>query len=371
MQTSTLSSGKTGRIAYLDAARVMAIFCITMTHALNRSFENYEGAETAMMLSGQASAFRLLMCIFSRLGVPLFLMISGALVLSKKMDSGDRVKNFYRRNLLPMFITTEIWYFIMYWYIVLLSPEHRQAETDLLSLTVGMIKNQLFLDQITMGCMWYMPMIICIYMVIPLVAMCIDRLPPVAVAIPCITLYIYKMIIPSVNNYWYFMDIDRAFDIALDGSHLFSMYFLYIIAGYYISKGRLEKIPAPVIAGGLILSFAAVCFYQQHVWQLPNGYLVDYNFPGFIIIAGFMFELLRRTIRTARPALEYLSRISFGVFFTHILIMDCLRWFLLETVTDPVANTLILEGVSLAGSILVISLLSLSKPLGRLLFMLK
>ena len=104
------------RTLYLDVARVAAIVSISLNHAVNRTFQNYQGQQEEFLAIPLASSVvKVLFTIFSKLGVPLFLMISGALLLNKRMDGPEDVKKFYKHNLLPLLITAEIWYAIMYW----------------------------------------------------------------------------------------------------------------------------------------------------------------------------------------------------------------------------------------------------------------
>ena len=70
------------RVKYLDIARTIAIISITVNHAVNRSFavnsnQYAEFHEIPLYLTG----LKTVIYAFSRIGVPLFLMISGALLL--------------------------------------------------------------------------------------------------------------------------------------------------------------------------------------------------------------------------------------------------------------------------------------------------
>ena len=368
---------KIKRIAYLDYARVLAMICITMTHAVNRSFDNYNTAVgQAMILSPSESLFRIIVSIVSRIGVPLFLMITGALVLSKSFEDKAAIRKFYKNNLLPIFITSEIWYFVMYWFIQLNSAGqavHSMSREDVGLLMLGCLKNQEFVDQVTMDCMWYISMILCVYLVIPIAAICKDRIPYEAVLLPCLVLLFSDMIIPSINNLLVLQGSEKTISFALYGRNVYSMYFLYIIAGYLISKGVLSRFSTGLLGLLLAASFTAVCFYQDYVWSLPEGYLVDYNFPGFLLIALLVFELLRRSgkERTPSKTVTYISKISFGIFFTHILIMDTAVYFIGDAFSNRIEKALLLETISLAVSVLFIWLVSRSQKLSRILFVLK
>lgn len=168
MQEKTLTGG---RSYYLDIARAIAIISISLNHAVNRTYDNYSGQmEEFLESSYLSSLLKSVVTVFSHLGVPLFLMISGALLLHKRMETADDVKRFYRHNLWELFITTEIWYFIMYWFIFFEDISTGYWEEGLAGTLLGCVKTMLFLDQITMGSMWYMPMILCLYTTIPFAA---------------------------------------------------------------------------------------------------------------------------------------------------------------------------------------------------------
>lgn len=94
MQEKTLTGG---RSYYLDIARTIAIISISLNHAVNRTYDNYFGQmEEFLESSYLSSLLKSVVTVFSHLGVPLFLMISGALLLHKRMETADDVKRFYR-----------------------------------------------------------------------------------------------------------------------------------------------------------------------------------------------------------------------------------------------------------------------------------
>ena len=81
------------RINYLDVARSIAIISITFNHAVNRSFAIYSGQyEEFKSIPIYLSIIKVILYSFSRIGVPLFVMISGALLLPRNYDS-DSLKD--------------------------------------------------------------------------------------------------------------------------------------------------------------------------------------------------------------------------------------------------------------------------------------
>ena len=94
------------RIDYLDVARAIAIISITINHAVNRSFAVYHNSQAEyQQIPVLLSGVKVILFIFSRIVVPLFLMISGALLLPRDYSQG--VGRFFKHNWLQLLITTE------------------------------------------------------------------------------------------------------------------------------------------------------------------------------------------------------------------------------------------------------------------------
>lgn len=83
------------RESYLDYARVFAIISISCNHAITRAFSVYDTTyEEFLAYPKIVSLFRSIIYVFSRMGVPVFLMITGALLLNKKIETKEDVLRF-------------------------------------------------------------------------------------------------------------------------------------------------------------------------------------------------------------------------------------------------------------------------------------
>lgn len=359
MQEKTLTGG---RSYYLDIARTIAIISISLNHAVNRTYDNYFGQMAEFLESSYLSSLlKSVATVFSHLGVPLFLMISGALLLHKRMETADDVKRFYRHNLLELFITAEIWYFIMYWFVFFDGISSGYWEAGLADTLLGCVKTMLFLDQITMSSMWYMPMILCLYTTIPFAAMLVKKLSLKALSLPLLLAFLYGMCLPALNSLLVLRDIPPM-DTAVHLFNLCSIYYLYVFVGYFISQGGLQRLRTGEVAVLTVLLFALICGYQLYAYSDWVDYLVDYDFPLLLLCAMGLLELLRRGaehLRGLRPVVTYLAKISFGIYFVHILIMSLLYWHMDFSEWSHLWTLLFLEGVSVGGSIEVVELLSI------------
>lgn len=368
------------RMFYLDVARVIAIISITLNHAVNRSYQNYSGQMAEYLAIPMGSTlFKVLITVFSRIGVPLFLMITGVLIMNKKFEDAEDVKHFYKHNLLSLFITAEIWYFLMYWYLVLCSPNRPPlGEMDWLKNIDGLFKTMLFQDQKTMGSMWYMPMILCVYTTLPFIVMVKERLTGAKkrlLYLPVVLVFIIGMVMPAVNDFFSLLGWERL-GSPLGEKYLTTFYYIYIIAGYWIGKGALSRLKTGTVALATAGSFLLCCGYQLWAYAQPANYLVGYHFPLLPVCAGFLFELLRRSadvVQKAQKPITYISRISFGIYFVHIVIMTTMVEMLDRYAPGlylPV-RLILLEIVSVGLSVAIIWPLSKIKLFKKYLFLIK
>ena len=338
------------------------IISITLNHAVNRTYENYNGQMEEFLNSSMISMLlKTVTTVFSHLGVPLFLMISGALLLSKQIESWEDVKRFYRHNLLGLLITCEIWYAVMYWFLVLATPGGGLLHgSTVLRLIWGMVKTMLFLDQVTMSSMWYIPMILCLYTVIPLFCLVLKKVPLRALLLPALVV-LATLLVHDANGILAVQETGVSLSFVLRASNVFSFYMLYVLAGYWLKEGGLSRLATGWVALGTALIFGGVCALQWYMYSRPVDYLLDYDHTGYVFCAVFLFELIRRCaglVEWLRRPVTYLSRVSFAVYFIHIIIiMTALFWYG-PPIDREWLKLLWLEAASVGGSLVVIAALS-------------
>ena len=368
---------------YLDILRAVAIISITLNHAVNRSYANYSGQMAEFYsIPLWSTMLKTVVTVFSKIGVPLFMMITGVLIMNKKMDSKEDIKRFYRHNLLSLLITTEIWYVLIYWYLVFFGNNNILENRGIWGTIGGMFETMLFQNQVTFDSLWYMPVIMCIYTTIPFVILAKNKLSgekaSVWLFLPLIIVYLNNMVLPAVNAVLESQAL-RTFTSTLQMVDLVAYFYIYIILSYFVGKGILDKWKTWVVALIALGSFALCCGFQLYMYAQPMDHLMDYDFPLLPICAAALLELARRKahlLKAARKPVEGLSRISFGIYFLHIVIMTVLNSDKLDAIVhqsqwNPVLKLAYLEIVSVGASIVIIVLLSNIKPLKKYLFMIK
>ena len=365
-----MSDKRQNRILYLDVARALAIISITTNHSYNRSFSPTQAEYQAFPF-----IFSLLKAIihsFSRLGVPLFLMITGALLLPR--DYSKKYSKFLKHNWLRLFIITEIWLCIMFWYLQLW-PSSVLMTKGLMPCLGSFLMTMLFLNPVTMDSMWYMEMILCVYLMIPLFSAALRTLPQRVYLLPVIIILIHRYVLPDVSAVLRGIGIQSEFSLALTAGNLFSMYAVFLLFGYLIGECRLETIPTAVVTAGLLSSFFLLSGLQVWLFSTPSDVVLPQGYSSFLLLAAAicLFELLRRCKnikKNLQSACEYLAEISFGIYFVHICIMEGLTR-LIEHFFSSVQRFdkfFVLELVSFFGAVLIIQILRQNHWIGYWLF---
>jgi len=357
MKDNTFSTNT--RKAYLDVARTVAIICVVLNHAVNHSYE-YSFAEfwrTPLITSIVCAAIEKI----SRMGVPIFLMITGALILNKDFSSKEKIVLFYKKNYLPLFVATEIWLFIMFWY--------RAAPTLTADHSIGMcffkliscLETTLFINQDTMENMWYMAMILCVYPLLPAVSILLDKLPLQSMMIPGGMLLLGGFVFPIVNDYLRECGAAYQVNFALHPEYVFSKYLVLIVAGYFIDKGILAEKEKRRLIIAFVFIFPLTVIFQLIGFSMPFEDINlshDYNSLLTIICSVILFELIRRRVwEYSFGFCTNISRSAFGIYFVHI----CIIWGEVEYFGDimlrcfgHIGTLFILAVSSFVGSVLII-----------------
>lgn len=147
------------RIVWVDCARAIAILMVIVCHSTESIYSLSLEGISGIAVTSRVVAFTLF--TIGRLGVPLFLFISGFLMLDRWYDREACLK-FWKKKWLGLVIATESWIVVYNLFLCLVDG----VPFDLARL----VRNMLFLENVGMGHMWYMPMILGLYLFLPFIA---------------------------------------------------------------------------------------------------------------------------------------------------------------------------------------------------------
>lgn len=356
------------RKAWIDYARVCAIFCVVVCHAVESYYGSVIRGEqrigTALWLTENT------LFTIGRLGVPLFLAITGALLLGRELEPGE----FYKKSLLPLLAATEIWIVFNYLFVCFFQ--------DMDFKLVDLIREMCFLRTLELSHMWYMPMILGVYLVLPFLSMAVRSVQDAkAFRIPYLTGVLAFLVIPTINVFLTeAVPGGETLKFKLELDFLGGLYGLYLFGGYFIARYRiLEKIKS----GCLLLAGAAAFLFNtagQRYLYINEFYkstrLLWYSSVFIFVMGMILFELLRRIFdkdKSRAPGfVEATARCSFGIYLLHkpILVL-VMKYLPLEQWNVMVDFVVLLAAGMLLSMLLLFPFYRKWKKLGYLLFLIK
>ena len=300
-----MSVKKTNYYAYIDRLRTIAIISVVLDHAVLVGYKLFYDFFPDMWnsMGPVKKTICSLLWEYSRLGVPIFMMISGALILNKKFVCKDDILHFYKKNIIPLLICNEIWV-LFYWGINAITNMYNieyvyVGSTEDISV-VAIIKQLLLLERGGYPNIWYLPAIIGIYFFLPFVSICLEKYDEIIKWIVLYTL-IVVFLFTDLNNLMLITHVEFSFSSALAlgfGGQVFGggIYIVYIILGYWFHKGKLDKTPYWIWCLLVILSTVIAALGMTVSYNKGLNILFFHDNDSFLqlLIVVSLFELARK-----------------------------------------------------------------------------
>lgn len=297
-------------IIYFDVIRVVACFFVIVVHvsanqltALNPKSFDFQVSQFMNTLSLTAPA--------------VFLMLSGALFLNPDLMNVS-IKQLWGKHILRMAISYVFWSYL-YTFIIWLPYYSFSLET------VKAFALEFFYG-VPMYHMWFIPAIISIYMVLPLLK------PAFADKRRCkyflILFFVIQILIPTILKF----DFPHKNLMKIAYSRIPFLlcigYVGYFVLGYYLSVEKIsKKMRIVTYASGILglLAAAGINGYfsvRQNASVLPLDDIFSLN--GFLF-ASAVFVAFRHVPWKTSKYTKYVSKLSkltFGIYLLHPIIMD-------------------------------------------------
>ena len=321
---------KKSRIVWLDVLRLVAILLVIACHCtdpLNASPEARGNAEINFWGSAYGSLLR--PC------VPLFVMITGLLLLPVKQD----MSTFYKKRIPRVFFPFLIWsvlFNLAPWFIQWVGgsqalvvqffpwePNPSASLSDAL-VTVAQIPVNFTVFATPM---WYIYTLIGLYLYMPIfsawVAQASDKSKRNFLYLWGISLFVpYLMVF--YNKYVFGTCSWNAYGLF----YYFAGFNGYLLLGHYLGKAKLQKIGklVTVIVPMFILGYLATFFGFRYMTSDPNvteegmELFFTYCSPNVVLMTIPIFLLVKRVKVNSpfiRKALENLTQCGFGIYCVH------------------------------------------------------
>ncbi len=301
------------RTVYLDYLRVLATFAVIVIHVCADLWT--EGS----VLSLAWNTLTVYECLV-RWCVPIFVMISGVLFLNPSKETN--LKLLFFKNILRLVIAYTFWSFAH----ALIENRHEINILKILSQTVGGVNH-----------LWFVPMIIGVYLVVPflkglikdtqLTKLFLTLFFLFTVLIPQIIVIIYDCL--NINLLVLLADPFRSF---LKNMNFFLPlgYVGYFVLGFTVNRINLSKKQRIMIyvCGliGFVSTFVFTIFASVRLSK-PATFFFDYLTVNVMLesISVFVFfKYLFQKIKISNKVNAFvakLSKYSFGIYLCHMLVL--------------------------------------------------
>ncbi len=367
MKTVLTKDNSTERINWLDCARAIAIIMVVWNHAVETAFD--VSVDAFYSYSNLSKAFFLNGFHVGRLGVPIFLMITGYLMLSKQYElffsSTDVNKRSYgqflKRNYLGLFLCIEIWIIIYYIFSGLYFDTPLNFS--------GLLNNILLIEKTDLMHVWYVYMILGLYIILPFVSYLLHNMDLKLLILPISLTFFTFNFLPILNL------IRQIFDLSpircmVDTSFYGGTYLLYCIMGYLVYKKVFDKIKSIYWAIIGIVFFILGTALQWFCYSNGFNYLIWYDCFTLIPASLAVFVLLSR-IKIKKTLLlrifTDLSKLSFGIYLVHVFFTYVCKDYL-KLNLHPALVTFIYFIVPFVVSYIIVKCLSKIPKLSKVIF---
>lgn len=311
------------RIPIYDFIRCIAIICVISIHDIE-GLSYWDVLTFNSTLNYCDWIVQTIIYIIGRLGVPFFLMLTGTLTLSHSFDSNNDIISYFKNKVLPLYFVTVAWIFIYF-------LAYQLKSFTLLNILKFLFKS-LFLDSSSGLHLWYMPMIIGIYIFIPIISKIVKCFSSKFLLVYCIIVLFMSSVLPTV---WLFLQINNLtkFNIStlsnIQSGFTLSIYPIYCILGYLCTKEKIFKYVKThlliLIVCISLISLIALQFQCYYLKVRTYGHYLSYINIFIVIISICLFELLGRVFIDNHSRLIYfstnISKLSFGIYLIHIIFL--------------------------------------------------
>lgn len=342
-------------LKWIDLVRVIAIVCVLICHSVE-------------LLYGEADlnnfAFRVYIFIcfaFGRLGVPLFLMITGYLLLDRHYDEAV-IKRFWTKKWLNLLACTGIWFLI---YEVFLFATGRGTADP-----VKLIQELVITKNIDLPQTWYMGMILAVYILIPFVAIAINSVDKKLLLFPFIIFFVYEFGRETLDSFIEFIKPEYMMNTQFVSGFSGGVWGIYVVTGYLLKKGILKKINNIILIMGLLVSLVVLFVFMmtQTFFGTISSLYVWYD--NIFVFTGslMLFELLSRIPDlkgTGYKLIRFVAKYTFPVFLTHSMIMILLLPVVNKIPADKAVKSWMLIAAGLGIGLGISKLLAMIPKAGR------
>lgn len=283
------------RVLYYDALKILASFFVIMIHVTAEQYYTYTYDLPWYINYGYSA--------LSRWAVPIFCMVTGALMLSRDLT----VSAVFKKSILHIGLLLAFWG--MYYWIV---PTRAFTLSGVWVAITNMLSGKVYSH------LWYLYMLIGFYLVSPVLSIVTKHASKRTMEYLLIFLFLSSYVIPFIANYVKFAgSLLSALKLCFAGEYLF-----HFLAGAYLSKYPPKKIVAIVYSAFgitvLVLTSVLYCGIYSMKTQTANG--LPLMAVAISATALFVLFQLLEPVLEKKPfcsIINFMAPLTFGIYLIH------------------------------------------------------
>lgn len=288
----------------ISIMRIVATCAVIFLHTCNtisNNMDNYKLTENAKFIFTTGN-------YIMNWAVPVFLMITGALLLRKEKTITYRscITKYTKRIILALFIFG-------------IPFSMMESILDAKSVDIIIIPKAIFnvFTGNSWSHLWYLYTLVGIYLILPLLKAFVDKANKKDIEIILVVMFVFNFILPLINSLF---DVNLAFKLPVNSFTVF-----YILLGYYLyyETKVFKKACIGILIGSCILIVVINKYFSY------RSILLGYSSPLIVVTASMIFCLLQGCkIKKYTDFLWRLDRLCFGAYLVHPVFINFLYKFL-------------------------------------------
>lgn len=292
------------RLLYLDILKTVAILSIITTHTT----ASILSAKTLLPQWLYGAAF---FDALTRLGVPIFIMVSGALILNKQ---NTNLMVFYKQALLRIILPLVFWSLFYYLYTL----DFNLSIFDFSVFIEKLLTNKIYFH------LWYLYMIFGVYLSAPFLMKIVVNSSKNELYVFVLLWFLIASIVPFLSHF-------IGFKINT-GTSIFLIYIGYFILGYILSEYDYKDIKVKYlwllfVGMTLIMAFSIV-YYKIEIAKYKVLFINKVS-PFIIVQSIVLFMLVRLHsegwLKKFSKFFYMIGAMSLGIYILHIVVRDILK----------------------------------------------
>jgi len=292
---------------WIDLVRIVAVFQIILVHLSYVIFFKYDLLSPNWIAANIYDSF-------SRMGVPLFFMVSGYLLIGKSEPN----LIFFRKRLVKVGIPTLFWsFFYLFWRV----DAYSSGNMSPLAVALSILKT-IYLGDVEIH-LWFLYILIGIYLVVPILRVYVSTASrrdltyftlmwfvatSIFEVVQRITGYKSALVIPVVTGY-----------------------VGYFVMGYWLASVKLSRRGRIISLIGIVAAVVLIIFGTNFLSANAGSadfYFYSYFSPATVLasICGYLLlKDLGQNLGGAGKMIRAVSTTSFGIYLIHIFVIGLLR----------------------------------------------